>query len=119
MTGSNWTGAVHDWKAAPEQYGAIHFHDDDQGPTWAGTRACRLTIPADWPSGFYAAHINNDAGEDYIPFIVRPRQPQADVVLLVPDLHLPGLRLLRPPGPRRRDRRARRRVGRAAAKRPT
>ena len=37
-----------------------------------------------WPSGFYAAHISNEAGEDFIPFIVRPRQPQADVVLLVP-----------------------------------
>ncbi|MEJ0015221.1 MAG: N,N-dimethylformamidase beta subunit family domain-containing protein [Acetobacteraceae bacterium] len=83
MTGANWTGAVHDWKAAPEQYGAIHFHDDDQGPLgWSETAG--LTVPTDWPSGFYAAHISNDAGEDYIPFIVRPKVPQADVVLLVP-----------------------------------
>lgn len=83
MTGSNWTGAVHDWKASPEQYGAIHFHDDDQGPLgW--DENIRLTIPPDWPSGFYAAHISNDRGEDYIPFIVRPRQPQADAVLIVP-----------------------------------
>ena len=29
MTGHNWTGAVMDWTGAPEQYGAIHFHDDD------------------------------------------------------------------------------------------
>ena len=61
----------------------IHFHDDDQGPLgWADS--ARLSVPGDWPSGFYAAHIRNDAGEDFIPFIVRPRQPQADVVLLVP-----------------------------------
>ena len=83
MTGSNWTGAVHDWKAAPDQYGAIHFHDDDQGPLGWSESVC-LSVPPDWPSGFYAAHISNDAGEDYIPFIVRPRQPQAEVALLVP-----------------------------------
>ena len=66
MTGSNWTGAVHDWKTAPEQYGAIHFHGDDQGPLgWDESFA--LDIPADWTSGFYAAHISNDAGEDFIP----------------------------------------------------
>jgi N,N-dimethylformamidase len=83
MTGSNWTGAVHDWKTAPGQYGAIHFHDDDQGPLgWPET--FRLTVPADWPSGFYAAHLRNDHGEDFIPFFVRPAVPQSDVALLVP-----------------------------------
>ncbi len=83
MTGSNWTGTVHDWKSAPEQYGAIHFHDDDQGPLgWR--ESFTLTVPADWPSGLYAAHIKNAAGEDYIPFVVRPAQPRSDVVLLVP-----------------------------------
>jgi N,N-dimethylformamidase len=83
MTGSNWTGAVHDWKSAPEFYVAIHFHDDDQGPLgWS--ESFTLAVPEDWPSGFYAAHIRNDAGEDYIPFIVRPAKPQSDVVLLVP-----------------------------------
>ena len=29
MTGWNWTGEDMDWTQAPEQYGAIHFHDDD------------------------------------------------------------------------------------------
>ena len=80
----------------------------------AGARASASAMPADWPSGFYAAHISNDAGEDYIPFIVRPRQPQARRGVAGADLQLPGLWLLRPPGPRRRDRRARRRLGRAA-----
>ncbi len=83
MTGANWTGAVHDWKSAPEQYGAIHFHDDDRGPLgWA--ESFSLTVPPDWPSGFYAAHIVNEAGEDFLPFIVRPARPASDVVLLVP-----------------------------------
>ncbi|MEA2792162.1 MAG: hypothetical protein QOG73_4568, partial [Acetobacteraceae bacterium] len=83
MTGSNWTGVVHDWKTDPSQYGAIHFHDDDQGPLGWFETVC-LTVPPDWPSGFYAAHIKNDVGEDYISFIVRPARPQSDIVLLVP-----------------------------------
>jgi len=85
MVGSNWTGAVHDWKSAPEQYGAIHFHADDMGDCgWP--EAFALDVPQDWPSGFYAAHLRNDAGEDYIPFFVRPAKGarKADVVFLVP-----------------------------------
>ena len=83
MTGANWTGAVHDWKAAPEQYAAIHFHDDDQGDLgWQPS--ITLRIPDDWPSGFYSAHIRNDAGEDRIPFFVRPTRPRCDTMLLVP-----------------------------------
>ncbi len=83
MTGSAWTGAVHDWKSDPSHYAAIHFHDDDQGDLgWPETFA--LTIPADWPSGFYAAHIRNDQAEDYIPFFVRPAKPSSDVAFLVP-----------------------------------
>ncbi|MBM3549977.1 MAG: N,N-dimethylformamidase, partial [Alphaproteobacteria bacterium] len=85
MTGSNWTGAVHDWKSAPEQYGAIHFHADDMGECgWP--EAFALDVPKDWPSGLYAAHLKNDAGEDYIPFFVRPAKGvrKADVAFLVP-----------------------------------
>jgi N,N-dimethylformamidase len=83
MTGSNWTGSVHDWKSAPDQYGAIHFHDDDQGDLgWE--ESFSLTVPEDWPSGFYAAHIRNDAGEDFLPFFVRSAKPSAPVALLVP-----------------------------------
>ncbi len=85
MTGSTWTGEVHDWKAAPDQYGAIHFHRDDMGDCgWP--EAFALDVPADWPSGFYAAHLRNGSGEDYIPFFVRPavEAPTADVAFLVP-----------------------------------
>jgi N,N-dimethylformamidase len=83
MTSAGWTGEVHDWKAAPTQYAAIHFHSDDQGDLgWE--ESFSLDIPADWPSGFYAAHIGNDAGQDYIPFFVRPAAPRAAVALLLP-----------------------------------
>jgi N,N-dimethylformamidase len=83
MTGAGWTGAVHDWKQAPDQYGAIHFHNDDQGDLgWHPSFT--LEVPADWPSGFYSAHISRGEAEDLIPFFVRPAAPRTDVVLLVP-----------------------------------
>jgi N,N-dimethylformamidase len=83
MTGANWTGEVHDWKRAPDQYGAIHFHDDDQGNLgWPESFALR--VPSDWPSGFYSAHIRSATGEDYLPFFVRPAVPRARVAFLVP-----------------------------------
>ena len=83
MTGAAWTGAVHDWKTDPSQYAAIHFHDDDQGDlAWPETVS--LTVPADWPSGFYAAHVAADADQDYIPFFVRPLRATAPVAFLVP-----------------------------------
>ena len=83
MTGAGWTGAVHDWKSAPDQYGAIHFHDDDQGDLGWQPYAT-LTVPEDWPSGIYSAHISNGEAEDRIPFFVRPKQPSCDTVVLMP-----------------------------------
>ena len=83
MTGSNWIGDVHAWTVAPEQYGAIHFHDDDQGDLGWETSVV-LKIPQHWPSGFYSAHIRNAQGEDRIPFFVRPAAPTAKLAVLVP-----------------------------------
>ncbi len=83
MTGAAWSGAVHDWKSAPEQYGAIHFHDDDQGDLgWQPS--FELDIPADWPSGFYSAVLTRGEAIDRIPFFVRPAAPRASLALLVP-----------------------------------
>jgi N,N-dimethylformamidase len=85
VVGAFWNGAMHDWKQAPHHYAAIHFHNDDLGDLgWA--EGFRLEVPADWASGFYAACIRNDAGEDMIPFFVRPAvgAPAAKVALLVP-----------------------------------
>ncbi|WP_158743564.1 N,N-dimethylformamidase beta subunit family domain-containing protein [Acidisphaera sp. L21] len=83
MTGANWTGEVHDWKHAPEQYGAIHFHDDDQGDLgWAPS--FELSVPADWPSGFYSAEISKAGAVDHIPFFVRPTAARAALAVLVP-----------------------------------
>ena len=71
MTGPNWDGSEQNWQHAPEQYGAIHFHDDDLYDAGWDTDF-ELTIPSDMRSGLYAARLRAGDSEDYIPFIVRP-----------------------------------------------
>jgi len=85
MTGSNWSGEEMCWRHAPEQYGAIHFHDDDLYDCGWETDFS-FTVPAGMKSGVYAARI--EAGEDahdMIPFVVRaPRgRPQASACVLL------------------------------------
>jgi len=71
MTGSNWDGTEMCWRHAPEQYGAIHFHDDDIVDfDWLTDFS--LTIPEDLPSGIYAAKIECDGYSDSMPFFVSP-----------------------------------------------
>ena len=100
MTGAAWNGGVQDWTRAPQQYGAIHFHDDDQGDLgWQ--ESASLDIPVDWPSGLYSAHVSNEAAEDFIPFFVRPASPHSDVAFLAPTYTYQVYGCLRPPRTRR------------------
>lgn len=84
MTGYNWDGSVMDWKQAPEQYGAIHFHDDDVYD--AGWEVdFEFTVPETLPSGLYAARLRSGEDEDYIPFVVRPRRgEEKKIAFLLP-----------------------------------
>lgn len=85
MKGWNWTGAQMNWQAAPEQYGAIHFHDDDiYDCGWLPDFSLR--VPDGFRSGIYAARVRAEAHEDYIPFYVRPKRgtTTADIVFLAP-----------------------------------
>jgi N,N-dimethylformamidase len=82
MTGFNWTGQVHDWKQRPEEYGAIHFHQDDlYDANW--TTSFTWKVPEDFRSGPYAVHVkageNSEyaTNEDFIPFYVRPPREKA------------------------------------------
>ncbi len=87
MTGHNWTGGAVDFKFAPAEYGAIHFHDDDLDDAgWDVDFS--LKIPGDLRSGVYAARLTADGAEDYIPFFVRPtkRQPTARIAFLASTL---------------------------------
>jgi N,N-dimethylformamidase len=76
MTGANWTGDESDVRYAPEQYGAIHFHDDDVDDV-AWEPDFTFTIPEIFPSGIYAARLRAGDDEDHLPFVVRPLQGTA------------------------------------------
>jgi len=85
MRGSSWNGSEHCWRHAPEQYAAIHFHEDDiYDCQWATT--FEFVVPDDLPSGVYAMRIETDAGEDMLPFYVRPAAgaKKARIVYLAP-----------------------------------
>ena len=85
MTGSNWDASEMNWQRAPEQYGAIHFHDDDIAD--AGWKTdFDATIPEDLPSGIYAIKLTQGDNWDMLPvFVCPPTGTQtADVCVVVP-----------------------------------
>jgi N,N-dimethylformamidase len=85
MTGHNWTGRVLDWRLAPQEYGAVWFHDDDlDDARWPV--AFEWQVPETLRSGMYAALLTSSAGEEAVPFYVRPGAgaPRADLAVLVP-----------------------------------
>jgi N,N-dimethylformamidase len=70
VTGRSWTGAVHDWRAAPDQYAAMHFHSDavdDLG--WPPS--FEIDLPGSLPSGVYALELDSGGVADEIAFVVR------------------------------------------------
>ena len=84
MRGFNWTGDEQCWRHAPDEYGAIHFHDDDlYDAGWQADFA--LTVPETMASGVYCARLIGADDEERIPFFVRPAAgaPTADAVLLI------------------------------------
>jgi N,N-dimethylformamidase len=83
MTGHDWSGTSTDFTRTPDEFGAIHFHDDDMDD--AGWLAdFTLSVPVDARSGIYAIHLVSDLGEDHIPFFVTPKlgAPQARIAFL-------------------------------------
>ncbi len=84
MKGYNWDGTVMNWREAPEQYGAIHFHDDDIAD--AGWQVdFTLTIPSTLKSGLYAVRLRAGEEEEHLPFIVKPRKGQEQkIAFLLP-----------------------------------
>jgi N,N-dimethylformamidase len=88
MTGYNWSGHNFDWKHAPGEYGAIHFHDDDlDDARWEVD--FEWDVPADTKSRFYAAKLTTAEGdEDYIPFWVVPElgKQQSKIGYMVPTI---------------------------------
>ncbi len=84
MKGWNWSGREMCWRHASEEYGGIHFHDDDlYDAGWSAD--FELTVP-EVQSGLYAARLRSEAAEEYVPFYVRPArgQPTAKILFLAP-----------------------------------
>jgi N,N-dimethylformamidase len=89
MKGWNWDGSEYNWTRKPEQYGAIHFHDDDlYDCEWETDFAWE--VPAGLKSGIYCIHLSqqgkNGSYEEYVPVCVRPGagQKRAKLALLIP-----------------------------------
>ncbi len=73
MHGHNWTANHIDFTLAPQEYGAIHFHDDDlDDARW--DVSFEFQAPLDLRSGVYAARLMEGGSEDYVPFFVRPAE---------------------------------------------
>jgi N,N-dimethylformamidase len=82
VTGSTWTGHEHCFRHAPDQYGAIHFHDDDLDDCrWPATHA--ITIPEGFKSDAYALILTAGGLEENIPFFVVPPRGQARAKIAV------------------------------------
>lgn len=87
MKSSAWNGDEYNWQHKPEHYAAIHFHDDDLHDCQWQTDFS-LDVPADLPSGLYAAEITHaedgsTGQQDWIPFVVSPPVGTAHAPLAV------------------------------------
>jgi N,N-dimethylformamidase beta subunit-like, C-terminal len=87
VTGRHWDDDTTDFRAAPDEYAAVHFHSDDlEDAGWEP--CCALEIPANLESGAYAFELRAGELTDHVPFVVRPPTGtrRADVALLLPTL---------------------------------
>ncbi len=69
--GFNWSGEEQNWRHAPGEYGAMHFHDDDLYDAGWETDF-EYVVPDDLESGVYAVRLRADDDESYVTFFVRP-----------------------------------------------
>lgn len=83
VRGSRWSGREMSWRAAPEDYAAIHFHEDDLYDAGWDTDF-EFEIAAGTASGAYAVRLRSAAGEDLLPFYVLPPKdgPKAKICFL-------------------------------------
>lgn len=82
VTSSAWDGSEMNWNHRPEQYAAIHFHQDDIYDFGWDTDFT-FTIPDGMPSGAYVMRLDCGACEDAIPFFVCPALGERTAALCV------------------------------------
>ena len=80
VRGSYWTGAEMNWKHAPGQYGAIHFHADDLYDAGWETDFT-LIVPESLHSGVYGIRLRLAGHEDIIPLFVLPPRGTATAAI--------------------------------------
>ena len=73
MTSSKWDGREMHFTHAPEQYSAVHFHDDDIDDChWPVSYS--WTPPKGLKSGIYALLLKTDDAQENVPFHVVPER---------------------------------------------
>jgi N,N-dimethylformamidase len=81
VAGHRFAGLVEDFRLVPDEYDAIHFHDDDiTDAEWPA--AFTFKVPQELPAGVYAAKLTSEDAEYYIPFFVRAGQKKAEIAVL-------------------------------------
>ena len=89
VTGFNWSSDYMSFRHAPQEYGAIHFHDESvDDARWKPSFTFK--VPKGLKSGVYAARLRVNGAttadcEDYVPFFVRPPAdgPTARIALVM------------------------------------
>ena len=71
IRGANWSGTEMDWKHAPRDYAAIHFHADDLYDCEWKTDFT-VTLPPNLRSGVYGIRLRAEGHEDIISFFALP-----------------------------------------------
>lgn len=83
LTSHDWDEKTMAYHEAPDQWGAMYFHEDDLGDAkWRSSFTFR--VPENARSGAYAARL--EAGDDvyHATFFVRPKEPTSKIAMLVP-----------------------------------
>lgn len=85
VTGWNWDSSEENFRHAPHQYGAIHFHEDSLDDCrWIPN--IELTVPHSLPSDCYALRVRCRDAVDHIPLFVLPPKgtATAEILFLIP-----------------------------------
>lgn len=87
VAGRHWDDDTTDFRGAPEQYAAVHFHEDDlEDACWPTTAT--WVVPQGFSTGIYAFRVRAGNLVDHVPFIVTPPRgtATAEIAFLLPTL---------------------------------
>ncbi len=84
VTSHSWDGSEIDFRLAPNQYAALHFHSDDLDDC-AWDPSLSVELPRILRSGVYAIRVQAKGRPDErVPFFVRPASAGSDLLVLIP-----------------------------------